>query len=294
MTSNPLHTSPPRPSARIAAALLLALASAGCAPSPDEAVGVAAQAFLNLNSLDPAALDPSALSALGANALSPGAMAPGAMSALQDPSAAGDLSRELLLYTVSCAFTPAQSLGFSWTDSAGTVHAESYPGLLGLAPSWAAQALDSSGQQWVSDCLASRVNAEGVAVMLSSRGTAAALATTASERSAYQTREAVFFGNLFASPSSVYVCYDPLSVLPSQMQNRVCSEPEILEIGLLPTAYDCGPIAVIGPCVSVLGLLMVGFCAQQDSVDRYLYDCAPGSGPTIPSITTFLQGRIPW
>src|SRR5262249_21188592 len=154
------------------------------------------------------------------------------MSAVQDPGEAGDLSRELLRYTVSCAFTSNQSFEFSWVDADGAEHEESYPGLLGLAPSWATQALDLAGQQWVSDCLASRVNAKGISVMLSSRGTHPALATTFEERVTYQTREAVFFGNLFTNSPTVYACYDPLSMLPSQLANRVCAQPDLLALNL--------------------------------------------------------------
>ena len=173
-------------------------------------------------------------------------------------------------------------------------HAESYLGLLGLAPYWAKQPLDLAGQQWVSGCLASRVNAKGVSVMLSSRGTHPALSTTPEERAMYQTREAVFFGNLFTDTPRVYACYDPLSSLPSELANRVCGQALALDLVNLSLAYDCGPIAVIGPCAQVLGLLTLGVCASQNATARYLYNCRPsGSGQVVPSVTTFLAGIIP-
>jgi hypothetical protein len=278
---------------------VLAILPLGCAVAAQERVGAADQGVLYANALDPSALGSDALSpsALSSNALNPGALSPSAVSAIHDPGSAGDLARELLRYTVGCAFGPDQSFGFSWTDSLGVEHDEAYPGLVSLSPDWATQPLDPTGQQWVSDCLASRVNAEGVSVMLSSRGTNPALASTWEERATYQTREAVWFGNLFTSTPTVYACYDPLSVLPSQMAKRVCAEPDLLKLDLnhLPSTYRCGPIEVIGPCTHVLGLLTVGYCASQDPVDRYLYNCAPpGGAPIIPSLTTFLQGFIPW
>jgi hypothetical protein len=280
----------------------LAALSLGCGGEARERVGVAGQDALYPNALYPNALYPNALypNALSPSALSPGAldpdtMSPSAMSAIRDPGSAGDLSRELLRYAVGCAFTPNQSFRFSWTDSRGVEHDEAYPGLVSLAPSWATQPLDPTGQQWVSDCLASRVNAEGVSVMLSSRGTHPALACSSTELATYQTREAAFFGNLFTNAPLVYACYDPLSMLPSQMAKRVCAEPDLLKLDLndLPSTYHCGPIEVIGPCLQVLGLVTVGCCASQDPVERYFYDCAYGGAPIIPSITTFLQGAIP-
>jgi hypothetical protein len=278
----------------------LAVLPLGCAVEAPEKLGVADQRMLYANALSPSALgsdDALSPSALSPNALDPGALSPSAMSAIQASGSAGDLARELLRYTVGCAFGPDQSFDFSWTDSLGVEHDEAYPGLVALAPGWATQPLDPIGQLWVSDCLASRVNAEGVSVMLSSRGTNPALACTGDEVATYQTREAVWFGNLFTSTPRVYACYDPLSVLPSQMAKRVCAEPDLLKLDLndLPTIYRCGPIEVLGPCTQLLGLLTVGYCASQDPVARYFYKCAPGGGaPIVPSITTFLQGFIPW
>src|SRR5262249_682751 len=153
--------------------------------------------------------------------------------------------------------------------------------LLGLAPSWATQPLDLAGQQWVSDCLASRVNAKGVSVMLSSRGTHAALATTAQERAAYQTREAVFFGNVFTPAPKVSACYEPLRMVPSQMAKRVCAQQDLLALNLndLLGGYHCGPIEVLGPCTWLIGLVTVGYCDSQKPIERYFYNCsAPGSG----------------
>jgi hypothetical protein len=288
-----------------ALAVIAAISCAtGCAPAPEEEIGAAQEAGLNANGLNANGLNANGLNANGLNAnglnsngLNSNSMRPEAMSAVQDPGPTGDLARQLLRYTVSCAFTSSQFFDFSWTDADRVTHQESYPGLLGLAPSWATQPLDLTGQQWVSSCLASRVNAEGVSVMLSSRGTHPALATTSNERAAYQTREAVFFGNLFTGSPKVYACYDPLSMVPSQMAHRVCAQPDLLALNLndLTGGYDCGPIHVVGPCTQLLGLITLGVCASQNPTNRYFYNCsAPGSAAIVPSITTFLSGSIPW
>jgi hypothetical protein len=294
---------PRRPGWLLVGALLAALAAlaAGCSLESSEDVGVAEQAALNPNALNPNALNPNALNpnalnpnALNPNALNPNALSPQATSAIQDPGDAGSLSRELLRYTVSCAFTSDQSFDFSWTDAGGALHEESYPGLLGLAPSWATQPLDLAGQQWVSACLASRVNAEGVSVMLSSRGVHPALATTAGERDAYPVREAVFFGNLFDSSHTVYACYDPLSMVPSHLAHRVCAQPQLvtLTVNEFTTGYTCGAIEVVGPCYDVLGLGL-GICGSANPTGRYFYDCAPpGDTGDVPAITTFLSSIL--
>lgn len=277
-------------------------ASSGC--GADEAVGFSAEAALSPNALSPNALSPNALSpnalrpdALNPNALDPAALSPAALRSIRDPGEAGDLARQLLRYTVGCAFTPGQTFGFTWTDPGGTVHTELYAGLLGLAPAWATQPLDLAGQRWVTACLAARVNALGVSVMLSSRGSHAALGSTAAERLTFMTREAVFFGNVFAGTPRIDACYDPASMLPAQMAHRVCAQPAFLALDLdhLGSGYDCGLIHVIGPCFGLLGLGVTGVCEREDPTARYLDDCtAPGDAQPSPALTTFLQGPVPW
>jgi hypothetical protein len=284
-----------------AAIAMLTALPLSCALEDGEDVGIAAQPAMNPNAMNPNAMNPNAMNpnamnpnALPPNALSPDSLSPAAKSALDDPGSAGDLSRELIRYAVGCAFRPDQVFRFSWTDSLGTVHHEAYPGLLSLAPYWSGQPLDLAGQQWVSACLASRVNAEGVSVMLSSRGTNPALTCTATELATYQTREAAWFGNLFASTPQIYACFDPLSMLPSQLAKRVCAQPDLLKLDLsnLTAPYRCGPIEVLGPCQV---LVLPGACSSVDPVERYYYRCAPSAGaPSVPDITTFLQGTIPW
>jgi hypothetical protein len=282
----------------------LAVLSLGCAVGAQEGVGVAAEDVVYVNGLDPNALHASTLyanaltpAALSPTALDPAALSPSASSAIQDPGSAGALSRALLQETVSCAFTPSQSFSFSWTDSQGVGHDEAYPGLVSLAPSWASQPLGLTGQQWVSACLASRINGEGATVSLSARGQNEALACSRSELSDYPTREAAFFGNLFTTTPTVYACYDAVSTVLSDLAKRVCSQTDLLTLDLndLPASFSCGAIDVLGPCLELelLGLIQVqvGPCARQHPVQRYYDDCAVG-GSTIPSITTFFQPTL--
>jgi hypothetical protein len=185
---------------------------------------------------------------------------------------------------VNCAFTAGQTFDFAWTDAAGAVHAASYRGSLGLAPAWATKPLDLPGQEWVSACLAARVNALGATVSLSLRGQSPALACTAADTATHPKREAVFFGNLFTSSPAVYSCYDPLTSSLAVLNQRVCGE---VLAGLVPV-FNCGPIQILGPCDNLLGI-PVGSCTAQDPACGYLYNCSPPHGSaTMPSITTFL------
>lgn len=280
--------------------VILAGGATGCGGG-EAPVGIIVEAALNANGLAPESLAPGAggldLRALGDRALAPGALDPAAAAAIQDPGAAGDLARRLLRYAAGCALTPAQSVEFAWTGLDGAAHAESWHGVLGLASAWAAQPLDPAGRQWVTACLASRVNALGITVPLSSRGTHAALGSTLAERTSYATREGAFFGDLFAEAPQVHACFDPLSMAPSQMAHRVCAQPDYLALNLndLAGGYDCGPVHVIGPCEGVLGLGLVGPCTREDLAAHYFDGCTPpgGAGP-LPAVTTFLQGAIPW
>ena len=107
--------------------------------------------------------------ALNFNALNFNALSPSNLDALQDPSATGATARQLMRYMASCALTSTQSFQFEWTDELGILHTESYPGHLGLAPTWATQPLSLDGQRLVSACLAARTNYYQVPVQISAR-----------------------------------------------------------------------------------------------------------------------------
>jgi hypothetical protein len=282
----------------VLAGLMLGLSA--CATQDDIASSTAP--IMNPNIMNPNALNPNVMNP---NALRPGALTPNAldpdsvdgqsMQSLKDPGDAGDLSREFMKYAVSCAFSPGQTFDFTWKDSDGNVNHTSYPGLLGLAPYWQTGPLDVTGQQWVSACMASRVNALGVSVMLSSRGLSPALATTASERSYYATREAAWFGNIFGWEGQVYTCYDVVNSSFAQLEDRVCgsngSITSLLLNGL--QTYNCGAITVIGPCLNVIGLLSIGPCSYQNWSEGYFYGCDSPFWLPYNSITTFIHGPVP-
>jgi hypothetical protein len=237
---------------------------------------------LNPNALNPNALNPNALNpnALGVTALSAGALGPSALAALQEPGNTGAMSRQLLSYSVSCALGPAQSFSFTWYDNQNVPHPETYWGLLALAPSWATEPLDSTGQQWVSACLASRTNWYGVPVMLSSRGPHASLETTSpSEQLLFPTEEGAFFGNLFRANPAVYACHIAANEAHVRSLYRDCAAGHIDSQG---KTDRCGPIQIVGDCAD--------FCAPLDADGLYYPSCSStiGGWTTTRVITTFL------
>jgi hypothetical protein len=235
-----------------------ALTAACATPQPDdELFEEAASAVVNANALNPNALNPNALNpnalnpnalnpnALNPNALNPNSLSSAALTAITDPGANGAMSRELLKYTVSCALSSSQSFAFSWTDSSSVTHSESYPGLLALATGWASSALGTTGQYWVSACLASRVNWYGVHVDISSRGNIAQLGTTYTEIADYPMIEGAFFGNLFASTPTIYACYNHDNISTSRIWQRDCATGHL---NANSTTSSCGILTILGDC----------------------------------------------
>lgn len=272
------------------APLLVAIALLpACADSQEveeERVGDAPSAALNANALNANALDANALyadaltpSMLSPTPLSPSSLSSTAWGSLTDPGERGDLARALVKYAVGCAFNGSQSFRFSWTDSGNTTHDETYVGELGLATGWETSTLSTTGQRWVSACLASRVNYLGVSVMLSSRGANDGLATSSSELSSYTAQEGAFWGNLFDSPQTAFACDDVADDAHSRAADRFCAAGYDDGSGSL---QSCGIIKRVGSCATACGSL---------GSSGYYSSCSPDGGQSFSSevITVFLQ-----
>jgi hypothetical protein len=236
-------------------ALLLSgcIGSPGSQEIPGGEVGVARSELLTMNALTMNALTMNALTmnaltmnALTMNALTMNALSPSNLGAIQAPSTAGDLSRLLLKYTVSCAFDATQSFDFTWTDGSNVVHHDTYWGSLGLATSWSTSPLTTSSQEWVSACLISRVNWYGVSVPLSARGGANGLSVTdPAELSTYSMEEGAFWGNLFVVSPYAYSCDNSYNDSYSRSSLRECAAGHVDSGGNL---VDCGMIHRLGSC----------------------------------------------
>ena len=234
-------------------------------PQEAEALGEAESQLVVSNALNP-------------NALNPNALSPSALQLIQDPGSSGDLSRQLLRYTVSCALNPTQSFSFSWTDAFGVVHSETYSGLLGLAVGWANNRLSTSGAEWVSACLASRVNWYGATVIISSRGPTAHLSTTSEERAGYPAIEGAFFGNLFTSTPAIYSCHNLTNVDNSRSQQRDCAAGHVNPDG---SVSSCGMLQILGSCSD--------YCSSIDASRGYYPSCFTSSdhlGTPISAVVT--------
>jgi hypothetical protein len=264
------------------------LSASGCAiePAEDGPLGVSRSAALSVNALSVNALSVNALSvnalsvnALSVNALSVNALSVNSLSAIQDPSAAGDLSRELLEYTVGCALNSSQSFNFSYTDAIGVVQSVSYPGKLGVAPDWATGPLTSvSEQELVSGCLAAHTNYFSVHVDISVRNTVLVGSTPAAELAAYPYVEGAFWGNLFTSSPALYACYTSADVGHSRAAQRVCATGYLDSIG---NVLPCGMITLTGSCDSG--------CFQLNADNEYYRGCG-GQANGIGNDTTITVG----
>ncbi|KYF65818.1 hypothetical protein BE15_36245 [Sorangium cellulosum] len=241
---------------------------------------------LALNALTQTALTPLTLSQ---GALTPGSLSWSSRAAIQNPGTDGALSRELLRYVVSCALRPDQSFSFSWTDSGGVSHAETYAGNLGIADWWAYGPLsDPYFQRWISACLASRTNWYGVSVNISLRGTQTPLASPAAERSAYTVREGAFWGNVFSSTPYLRSCHAPEGIHRARSMMRDCAAGHLATDPATggTVTQACGPIALTGSCDTICN-------REPDAIGGYYSRCLdnPATSSTAYSevvITSFL------
>jgi hypothetical protein len=266
-----------------ASSLLFASACVGVPEDEDPPLGEARAAFECANALNANALNANALyaKALNANGLDPAHLGGAAAAALTDPGPAGDLSRQLLKYTVSCALSRFQSVRLSWTDAAGAPHDDAYPGLLGLAPLWQWWPPTVAQQEWVSACLASRVNWYGVPVTISSRGPTRALSTSSQELGAYPELEGAFWGNLFSAVPHLRACHDPAHDASSRAHLRDCAAGHLDAQGNL---VACGMVQLVGACADV--------CDPPAPGSTYYPGCSDAVGDDDSStshvVTTYL------
>jgi hypothetical protein len=236
---------------------------------------------LNPNARNPNALNPNPLSpkTLASKVLNEVALESTALTAIRDPGDAGALSRQLLRYIVGCALDTTQSFSFSWTDDQLVVHAETYWGLLGLATNWRTEALSTVDEQWVSACVASRVNWYGATVIISSRASHAMLNSTGTaERSEYPMEEGAFWGNLFTDPPHLYACHHGPNEAHSRTYLRDCATGHI---GAPSGPPECGIVNIVGTCDTK--------CAPLDPAGSYHPSCTDDTGASWSRpITTFL------
>jgi hypothetical protein len=262
------------------------IAEMDAAEAEAEAVDEASSAIVSDNALNFNALNFNALNfnALNFNALNFNALSPSNLDALQDPSATGATARQLMRYMASCALTSTQSFQFEWTDELGILHTESYPGHLGLAPTWATQPLSLDGQRLVSACLAARTNYYQVPVQISARSHVDQLRTKvkSSEVTAYPDVEGVFWGNLFAAQPYLNACYNSATVDNSRAWQRDCAVGHVNASG---DVEECGLIHIVGPCNQV--------CQGLNNAGRYYASCYERPGVSLVTTSRVITTALP-
>jgi hypothetical protein len=278
-------------SAWIAIVSLSAFVGCGAQPPPDEELESVEGALVTHNELTTNTIDPNGIDWNGIdwngidwngidwnnldwngidwNGIDPNSPNAAIHGALQDPSANGDKARIFVKYLVSCSFKSSRTFQFTWTDASGVVHAESYPGHLGLAPHWATNPLGSKGEQLVSACMAAHVNYYGVPVLISIRSGQDPLRLHPhdNELDAYPDVEGAFWGNLWTNPPSLYACYNSANVANSRAHLRDCAAGHLNPDG---TIAQCGIINIVGSCSST--------CKKYSHSRGYYEDCRKNPG----------------
>ena len=270
----------------LAALLLVGCSGApGSQEDPEGEIGIAASDLVSVNALNMNALNMNALNmnALNMNALNMSSLSPINLAAIQAPTAVGELARQLLKYTVSCALDETQLFSFSWTDAASVVHSETYWGLLGLATKWSTKPLSASGQEWVSACLISRVNWYEAPVTISARGGISGLSVTGPlELIGYPREEGAFWGNLYEATPYAYSCSNPSNDGHSRALLRDCATGHLDIFGQLT---DCGMIHRIGSCAS--------YCNALTRYDGYYPQCQVPFGSNVEPVTAVVTVYLP-
>ncbi len=182
---------------------------------------------------------------------------------------------ELMKYIVKCAVASGQSRTFT-NPATHTTHV--WPGLLGLAPSWAGgSAATVAERQVVTACLLAHVNEfnEHVPIsVLGLDGAGTALSFTSQELLDYPEQEACFFGDVFGG-SEVYVGSDGLTLTAAESTLRVCSFSDGLGNS------QCAQLAHVGSCSD--------YCTK-DATNTYYTSCTYRD-TTYRPITTRMRAQ---
>jgi hypothetical protein len=178
---------------------------------------------------------------------------------------------EIMRYVVACGVPSGESRSF--TDSS-TNTTYTWPGVLGLAPSWASgNAATTVEKQVVSACMAAHANKFGIHVTISLLGVNGAgntLAYTSQELTDYGVKEGCFFGNLFDGVTGSFGANDGLSLASNESTARVCA-----------LGSQCSPMVYAGSCSQ--------YCTL-DSTNTFYTSCSY-NGVTYRPITTRMRAQ---
>ena len=153
-------------------------------------------------------------------------------------------NERLMRYMVRCAVRWGESRTFV-NPSTGAAY--TWPGVLGLAPSWAGGAPATlAEQQTISACVAAHANNFGVNVSISVLGRDSkgeSIPYTSEELATYSRRESCFFGNLFTN-EGLFAGNDRSSLADDESTSRPCG---LKGYGALSNVI-CAQVKRIGQC----------------------------------------------
>lgn len=177
--------------------------------APDTSVTNQALATRNRLASNRLASNRLASNRLASNRLASNSLSSIALSANPDTSDILNTAdgRDVYSYVVSCALPAGVTISANVPGAADTAPPDSnytcsngvctFGGAIGLAPHWADHKLDNKGAGWVSACVLSRCNANGLAESISMRGRANALVVSGDELVLYSAEEGAFYGDVF-------------------------------------------------------------------------------------------------
>jgi hypothetical protein len=180
----------------------------------------------------------------------------------------------VMTYAVRCAHPAGSTISYTY---GGTTY--TWPGALGLAPSWSSGAAATEAeQQVVTACMAALVNRFGLNVPISLQGksvTGQAIPLAYKELETYSVKEGCFFGNFFAG-EGVYVGSDHTAYSDAYSTARACA----FDTSLAGSATACPPI------------YQVGACDQNCTKEPYTsyYSTCNVNGKSYRAVTTRLKG----
>ena len=230
------------------------------------------------------------MNALSMNALSMNALSMNRLSAdtlLVNAESAAELvgtasGRQALQYIARCALVGGDYLRVEYGGQIWD-----FPGLLGLAPQWEHGALDTAGQEIMTACLLSHLNAFGVSVPISARSPLLAEADVL-ESSVFYYGDGAFYGNLYRHSPEKFACKiranryidestgAVMTAASPSASQRVCAGER--------TAADCG-VTFAGYCDQVCNII------EQDGDQWRFGDCLGNGRRYQNAITVWLEGE---
>lgn len=227
--------------------------------------------------------------------------------------------RDVYSYVVSCALPEGTTISADVPGAADTAPPDSnytcssghctFVGAIGLAPHWADHKLDNKGAGWVSACVLSRCNANGLAESISMRGRANALVVGGDELTLYSAEEGAFYGDVFdagaasACDAGDTACQDAENAAWLLSHANACrgANNDVAHSQARDCATDssyCG-FNVVGDCRNFDSFSNPVACAGYTGADGYYTDChdvlsnsngkwKPHNAPFREVITTYV------